>query len=571
MEIKLRGRRGTDIVRIALENRGIMDMDLYLNPNNSNETSFQQFRNMFKAVQLYRRHIDNKSAITILVDDDIDGLTSASLMRKACIALGAKVTMVFHRENKERNLSDTVIEDVMATGCQLLIVPDAGSNDIEGQNILNDYGVDVLVLDHHKVTTEDTVANPDRTVVVNSNFQIDENHTEELTGVGVVYKFLEALELEFERDFTSDVLDIVAFGLISDSSDYSCNQIRHIVFEGLKKLNNPLIKELLKKKLDRGEEITPIDISYKVSPFMNAVYRIGTVYDKEQLFNTFNGIGFYEKETAKRRYKDESTGKFKFRNVEINRYESYVKKLKKFKEAQNELMHVIFTEALDNINPDGGITISVLPTKEGKAVSGLVAQRLLDSFGRPAIFLVDKGEYYQGSLRAKRGFDMNKWCNETGYCVAQGHDVACGIKIKKEDLNKFIECTKELDREMVYYTDYLESDITKEMIEDIYDNRGLFGGSIEPPLIGLQNTRILKDDIEVFSKVIKINMGGYEISIFGNVQQIGRELMAGFSPVVKVDLVGEASINEFKGKLTPQITVREIALSKEGEEDKYFF
>lgn len=66
-------------------------------------------------------------------------------------------------------------------------------------------------------------------------------------------------------------------------------------------------------------------------------------------------------------------------------------------------------------------------------------------------------------------------------------------------------------------------------------------------------------------------MGGYEISVFGNVQQIGRELMAGFSPVVKVDLVGEASINEFRGKLTPQIMVREIALSKEGEEDKYFF
>lgn len=572
MKFKLIGKNKGSIVDNTLENRGIKDLDLYLNPNSDNDTNCHEFVGMDNAIRIFTKHANKGSKVAILVDDDIDGLTSASLSYKACERFGLEVEPVFHRINKERNLSEAVIEDVLATECNLLIIPDAGSNDVEGHKLLNGKGIDIIILDHHKVSVTER-ADAKHTALVNSNFQIDENNTEELTGVGVVYKFLQALEETTQHDLTSGIIDIVAFGLIADCADYSRNQIRHIVFEGLKNIKNKLILELLKEKIEKGEEITPVDIGFKVAPFLNAIYRIGTVEDKKELFETFNGIGYYSVAYAKRRYQDPKTNKYKFKNVEIDRYEAYAKKLNAYKKQQNQLVQEVMEHVNDNIKDDYGLALCVIERQDAKAISGLVAQKILDKTSKPSIFLVDKGSYYHGSLRAKKGVDYNQWCNETGYCVAAGHDVACGITIKKDEVDKFLDCTSDLPVQEAYEVDYLSNNITKADIVDVYDNRGLFGGTVEPPIIGLQKMKVLKDDITIYDKVIKIDMGTFELAIFHNVQQIGRTLMKGFASMIEVDLVGTADVSSFKGKSTPQIIVKDIEISEaeESEEDKYFF
>src|SRR5699024_11529485 len=79
----------------------------------------------------------------------------------------------------------------------ILLVPDAGSNDREAHLTLNEKGVDILILDHHQY---DFLLEPhERTIIIN-NQNPDSKLNKNLTGVGVVYKFIEAYKEELNID-----------------------------------------------------------------------------------------------------------------------------------------------------------------------------------------------------------------------------------------------------------------------------------------------------------------------------------------------------------------------------------
>jgi len=64
----------------------------------------------------------------------------------------------------------------------LVIVPDAGSNDIAEHKKLRDRGIEVLVLDHHELESANSIA-----CIVNN--QLGDYPNKSLSGAGVVFKF----------------------------------------------------------------------------------------------------------------------------------------------------------------------------------------------------------------------------------------------------------------------------------------------------------------------------------------------------------------------------------------------
>src|SRR5699024_12409923 len=98
----------------------------------------------------------------------------------------------------------------------LVIIPDAGSNDIEQHKILLDNNIDFLVLDHHEVLPEsiDNINKNNKGIVIN-NQMLDIN--KHFTGIGIVYLFLKHVNNFASIDFDLDKhLNLVAIGQVGD-------------------------------------------------------------------------------------------------------------------------------------------------------------------------------------------------------------------------------------------------------------------------------------------------------------------------------------------------------------------
>src|SRR5699024_1893260 len=91
-------------------------------------------------------------------------------------------------EGKTHGLTDNIMNDIIGN-YDLVIIPDAGSNDIEQHKKLLDNGIDFIVLDHHEVKEEviNKLNISENGVVINNQLlNINKNYT----GVGMVYIFL---------------------------------------------------------------------------------------------------------------------------------------------------------------------------------------------------------------------------------------------------------------------------------------------------------------------------------------------------------------------------------------------
>ena len=103
----------------------------------------------------------------------------------------------------------------------------------------------------------------------------------------------------------------------------------------------------------------------------------------------------------------------------------------------------------------------------------LLGNKLLEKYQKPILILKDYGDTYSGSMRAVGVPDFRKICNDSGLAKCDGHELAAGISIKKDDLDKFTlyieETLPELDTNVSVDVDIqLDiSDITRNLIEKI--------------------------------------------------------------------------------------------------------
>jgi single-stranded-DNA-specific exonuclease len=121
------GNEINDILKL----KGVEDINSFLNPTEKNIENELLFDNIIRARDLYDMHIKLNSVIAIVVDPDVDGYTSASSIYQYTERINDKVKIhyIIH-EQKKHGLED-VLSKIIETNCNLLIVPDAGSNDVE--------------------------------------------------------------------------------------------------------------------------------------------------------------------------------------------------------------------------------------------------------------------------------------------------------------------------------------------------------------------------------------------------------------------------------------------------------
>ena len=559
-----------------LLNRGIENWKQYLNLNEDCIHDFNLLKNIDKAVSCFIKHIENKSRIHIIVDSDVDGYTSASMVYRYIKQLGENINVTYSLHTKKQH---GISEDIeIPKDCELLIIPDAGSNDIEQCKELVEKGIDVIILDHHICDKENDFA-----IVVNN--QMCDYPNKNFCGAGIVYKFLKAIDEELWEDYADKMLDIVALGNISDVMDMRECETRYYVDLGLSKIRSKLFKALIEKQSYSMNGVVNItSVQFYVTPILNSMIRVGSAEDKDLLFRAFIETDEVFK-YKKRGETEESDEDIYTRAARL----CYNAKNRQGKEVQKGVDAIDELIQEKEIYKDKVMFINVSDIL-GETLTGLVAIKIAEKYNRPCLLLrrqkvrEDGSLYYGGSCR---NFDnspiesLKDFLDSTGtFEFVQGHDNAAGISIPRENITKSIELCNErladVDFQKCFNVDFdiNASDLSVGFIKAIDEMKDIFGQGIKEPLVHIKNIPIWSENFFVMGKNSNswkvINDEGYAFVKF-NVDVDKDEVLQIYNSNLdreeeyslgSIDVVGTVSINNYNNILTPQIIIKDYIFSK---------
>ncbi|MGM0968623.1 MAG: DHH family phosphoesterase [Bacillota bacterium] len=502
MEYKVIGNNDfeQDIIKTILSNRGIYssEMGSVLNPSAVYEQPYSSLCNINKASELLLDHLKNGSDIFIQIDSDTDGITSSVILMKYIKKMfpKSKITYRMH-EGKEHG----VILDTVPDNTDLVIIPDAGSNQYEIHKELKERGCDVLVIDHHECEEESQHA-----IVVNN--QLSPNYlNKSLTGAGMAYKVCQALDDKLGKNYAEELLDLVAIGNIADSADTRCLETRYYISKGLEGIKNPFLKKLFKKQEFSTNGVKTIqNTQFYINPLINAAIRVGSKKEKDQLIKSF--LGSREKVLYKKR------GSAVEESISIQ--DDTVRILTNLKNKQKRLVDKATDEIVQKIRQENLLENKILSVYiEGileKNLTGLVANKLADTFKRPVLLARDaeKAEFLTGSIR---GYDKGEVKNFKELLVGtglfefvEGHANAAGFCIKKNSFKKINSALNDLLKDIEHKT-VLDVDfeipfklLKEDFILEIGNQRELWGYKLEEPLVAITDIHVSKSEIEILKK-----------------------------------------------------------------------
>lgn len=541
---------------------------------------------MKEAVDLFLFHIKKKHHIAILVDVDVDGLTSAAALigyidsqkMYGDWSKEIKVTHLIHKEkihglddkDAMRALRDEIMPD-------LLVIPDA-SGTAEQYAALRELDIDILVLDHHDT---DERGNGDNIVVVNN--QHSDNYTnKELSGVGVVYQFLRALDEQTTFTCSSDALGLVALGLTADVMSLKSPETRFLILEGLKNdyLENPFLEAVLEKDAYRlQDKLNPHKVAFNIAPMLNAVQRIGTLGEREIVLQAMIPL------QGEQGIQDGTRGAAKGKMVPLA-FEA-VRQATNTKSRQDRRKEKL-TEKIDDLITeerlfDNKVIIVNIDEfdDEQRSMSGLIAQNIAENYNRPAILVFKQPNgNYAGSVRApdniKAFAQFRIQCEDSGYVIyASGHNQAFGIALTADNIPKLLQYFNikysEIEINNSYKVDFCMNADDPELTDLIMEigAHEFWGKGVEEPLIAVQKVKVDRTNLQLMKRnTMKIKNGDISfIKFFATPEEVDSLKLpvdGDASQYYELTIIGTASVNRWAGQEYPQILITDYRIDKAG-------
>lgn len=566
-----------DIIDIIFENRGIKteERNRFLNPSSENETNPFDYTNMHKAANELIENFDNNKKAILLVDSDVDGYMSSAMMLRSIRMIWpqANVVVLFHSE-KQHGLTDEIMLEIFKEeDVNLVIIPDAGSENYEKHKELENNNIKCIVIDHHEVPQRSPYA-----IVVNNQFENEPNKN--LSGAGMVYKFLQALFLIKCNDskIANFFLDMTSTALIADIMNVNDLESRYILKTGFSNIVNPLIIQALTTNNQTKEKMTVEDIGYNISPLINSTIRIGTKEDKRNLFDAILG--------EERIIKDVTTKVYKTKpNIveDLSLQEYVIFNSKSLKEKQNK--HII--KELDLMNDqiksqeNYPIGVYIMSNDFPRSIGGLLANKLSTITSKPAIVLkkdLNDNQYY-GSARSFDFNNLKDFMLDLNYCTfCSGHQGAFGIGFTETGLlnfRMFLETNKSIEKpELVHKVDKIyskeySSDFN-ELKKDIFkvsEYNGEWTNGFEQPLFSIELKTISPEKISLIGKTkntVRISSNDVTFIKFKEESSKIEELIK--DCYKDITIIGTFDVNEWNGRKFPQVKIVDYIVKNLEEE-----
>ena len=371
------------LVAQLLCNRGISEpsqIETFLNVDSRLESDPFLLPDIHQAVSRTYQALLTGEEIAIYGDFDADGITATALLVQGLSALGGKVIpYIPHRYHEGYGLQVAALEKLRKYGISLIITVDTGITAIAEIQKARKMGIDIIVTDHHlplaSLPPALAVVDPKR---CDSNCQ-----SIELAGVGVAFKFLQALLKGSGREeLINSLLDLVALGTVTDMVPLTGDN-RYWVKRGLELLNNTErigLQEMMRSANLKPGNLDTESISWILGPRLNAAGRLDDAATSYKLLLT----------------------------QDPNEAASLVSELEEKNAKRQRLTAELLERAREKIIAAGTDSPLLMIGDEDypPGVMGLVAGRLSEEFYRPVILFRFGSETCRGSGRSIPEFDL---------------------------------------------------------------------------------------------------------------------------------------------------------------------
>ena len=499
--------------------------------------------------------LDTQETIGVFGDYDVDGVTSTVLLADFLEQLGARVHCTIpDRLLEGYGLSKAGVDRLADAGARLIITVDCGVTAHEEVLYARSRGLDVVVIDHHTVPVE----LPKAVAVINPHRADCTRGSEMLCAVGVTFNLVMALRRHLrDRGFfhpitrpepdLRDALDLVALGTVADVVPL-VGENRVLVASGLKMLaqgKRTGMRALLQVAQAAGRGPSVIDagtLGFQLGPRVNAAGRLGDAMKAVQLLRaTDNKVA------------DDLAAELDIENRARRDIE---------KKIVAEAVHQVEQSALLRSAP----VIVVHDEAWHPGVVGVVASRLVDRFGRPAIVI---GEGGRGSGRSIERFHLydalhavNARADRSGLEGFGGHAHAAGVRLQKGKVETFREamiehgrlvlCDDDLHKVLVHDGVLALSDVNLALIRSLQAAAPFGRKNPEPAFLfrGIKPTGVRTVGVGHLKCVVE-GARHIEMIAFG-----AGEREAAFAGTL--DVIAVPEINEYRGQQKLQLRVKDL-------------
>jgi single-stranded-DNA-specific exonuclease len=447
----------------CLVNRAIVEPETaarFLKPRLKNLGDPSLLPNMKTAVQRLLLARQRPEALVIFGDYDVDGVTSTAILVETLRALGWNVDYYLpHRMDEGYGLSREAAEHCLQKHpAPLLLAVDCGSTAADTIAWLGQKGTEVIVLDHHQVSSP-----PPRAVAL-VNPRLADPPGEEFCSAGLAFKLAHALVKQLREDgdpaaVNYDLrrhLDLVALGTIADLVPLT-GENRVLTSAGLEHLTRTRRPGLvaLKAAAQCPSPIGGYEVGFQLAPRLNAA---GRLEDAEEALRLLLAAGAAEAEPLAR---------------------SLDARNRQRQQIERDIAAEVITAVRARFNPEQDFVIVEGRDSWHIGVVGIVASRVVKRFYRPAIILGGDGAVWRGSGRSIEGFDMAAALRSCDSLLMRhgGHSMAAGVTLQPDQVVRFRARLNELARlalkpgqlepSLRLDAEVAASDVTVEMVEQL--------------------------------------------------------------------------------------------------------
>jgi single-stranded-DNA-specific exonuclease len=477
-------------------------------------------------------------SVLVLGDFDADGLTGLAILSEALRHLGLSVEpYVPDRTGEGHGLSDEAVAHARRAGHGLIITADTGSASVAEVAAARAAGIDVIVTDHHVLAAE----LPAAVALVNLQRPDSSYPDRRLSGAGVAFKVAQLLldDGEEERQAALALADLAAVGSIADVVPIA-GENRSIVRLGLARLEQaprPGLAALMRRARVDREAVSTEDISFGLAPRINAMGRVGDPHVAAELLLAADA------DTA----------------------EALADRLEAANLQRRELTARAMAEARECLATAPASSFIVIAGDWPVGVIGLVAGRLAEEHGRPALVLSSSVEPWRGSARSAGGVDLAAAFAACGDLFERfgGHPAAAGCHMQpdrlealRDHLEAFVASRPPADERPSLSLDLVQSADAADYVL-LRELAPLDGAGDAPPLVGIAGLAV--------TRVRAANGGHTQVTLRRGVETVdgiafGRsDLAEQLTEGSEIDVVARLASNSFGGWERLQLEIRDVA------------
>ncbi|HJP88142.1 MAG TPA: single-stranded-DNA-specific exonuclease RecJ [Candidatus Limnocylindrales bacterium] len=342
---------------------------------------------------------DRGDRVMVFGDFDADGITGLSTLTLALRRFGVTaLPYVPSRLDEGHGLSMASIASAKEQGATVIITVDTGSSSVREVDAANEAGIDVLITDHHHVPP----ALPAAHALVNPH-RADASYPDaRLAGSGVAFTLARLLLGQAALQFA----DLAAIGTVADLAPI-LGENRAIVQLGLERIRTaprPGIAALLAASKLAPADVDLETLAFAIAPRLNAAGRVGEAFDAARLLLSEDAeeaqalAGVLDAANATRR----------------------------------DLMKTAVADARTSRDAVDEAAATIVKGPWPVGIVGLVASRLAEERGKPAIVGAELGDIVRASCRSAGGLHLAEGLAACSDLLLRhgGHAGAAGFEIE---------------------------------------------------------------------------------------------------------------------------------------------